>query len=131
MDSMGSVHVTGQIGRGRDDLSVLEFLVDTGSFYTALSPEVREQLHLAAGIPAQTILADRRIVDTEVTLAHLKLNGREGVIPVEVMEGIPQPLLGASALEALGMKVNPVSGELEIVWPFSAPPTMTRFRWLP
>ena len=36
-----------------------------------------------------------------------------------------------TALEALGMKVNPVSGELEVVWPFRAPPTMWRIRAKP
>ncbi len=123
---MGLVKVKGLIGRSRDEVTELEFLVDTGSFYTAISPETRAELQLASGVPAKTQLADRRIVDTEVTVAHLQLLDREGVIPVEVAD-VPYPLLGASALEALGLKVNPVDGTLEHRFPFSGAVRFTRF----
>jgi clan AA aspartic protease len=123
---MGIVIVKAQIGRNRDELTEIEFLVHTGGFWVAISPELRNQLGLPTGIPERTQLADGRIVDVEVTFARLRLNGREGAVGVEVMD-VPRPLLGAEALEALGMKVNPVSGELEVVWPFDAPPTVSTF----
>ncbi|MGH2670386.1 MAG: aspartyl protease family protein [bacterium] len=123
---MGLVETTGLIGRNREELTEVAFLVDTGSFYSAISPATREKLGLPRGISTQVQLADGRIVGAELTVAYLRLNGRECAIPVEVME-VPVPLIGVSALEALGMKVNPVSGELEVVWPFQAPPTMKRF----
>ncbi len=122
--------VTGLMGRSREDLAELDFLVDMGSFYTAIAPHARYELRSPPGIPARVMLADQRIVDAELTVAHLRLDGRETAIPVEIMEGTPHPLLGVSALEALGVKVNRVSGELEIVWPFSVPPSLTRFRGL-
>ena len=125
---MGLVRVTAHIGRSREELTELEFLVDTGSFYSAISPETRGRLRLPPGIPTQVMLADRRIVDAELTAAHLRLLGREGGIPVEVVD-VPVPLLGVSAMEALGMKVNPVSGEVEIVWPFEATPMFRRFQF--
>ena len=124
---MGLVKATGQIGRTRDELVEIDFLVDTGGFYTAIPPRLRERLRLVPGPLGQTQLADSSIVDVELTWAHLKLNGRQGFIPVEIMD-VPEPMLGVTALEALGMKVNPVSGELEVVWPFQAPPTMWRTR---
>jgi len=123
---MGLVKVKGEIGRNRDELVEVEFLADTGGFFTAISPGLRNQLGLPQGIPERTQLADKRIVDVEVTVAHLRLNGRQGAVLVEVMD-VPEPLLGVEALEALGMKVNPVSGELEVVWPFDAPPTVSTF----
>ena len=122
---MGLVKVAGQIGRSRDDLTEVEFLVDTGGFYTAIPPGLRDRLRLVAGPMGQTQLADSIIIDVELTWARLRLNGREGFIPVETLD-VPEPMLGVTALEALGMKVNPVSGELEVVWPFQAPPTMWR-----
>ena len=122
---MGLVKVIGQIGRTPGEVTEVEFLVDTGGFYTAIPPRLREQLRLIPGHPGQTQIADSSIVDVELTWAHLRLNGREGPIPVEIIE-VPEPMLGVTALEALGMKVNPVSGELEIIWPFEAPPTMPR-----
>ena len=123
---MGLVKVVAHIGRSREELVEVEFLVDTGGFYTAISPELRNQLALPAGLQERTQLADSSIVDVEVTVAHLRVNGREGPVLVEVIDA-PRPLLGVSALEALGMKVNPVSGELEVVWPFDAPPSISTF----
>lgn len=121
---MGLVHVKGLIGRAAGEVEEIEFLVDTGSFYTAIDSATRDRLRLPSGIPTQVMLADGRIVPAELTAAHLKLNGREGGIPVEISD-VPLPLLGSSALKALGMKVNPVTQELEIVWPFEAPPRMS------
>lgn len=123
---MGMVNAKGLIGRNRDELVEVKFLVDTGGFYTAISPELRARLGLPEGLQEQTALADKSIVDVEVTVALLRLNGRQGAVPVEVMN-VLAPLLGVSALEALGMKVNPVSGELEVIWPFDAPPTISTF----
>ncbi len=122
------VNVRGLLGKSREDLTETEFLVDTGSFYSAISPDSGKELGLAPVVMAQVMMADSRIVDTEVTLAYLSLLGRQGVIPVEVID-VPVPLLGVSALETLGMKVNPVSGELEIVRPFEAPPMFKRFHF--
>jgi clan AA aspartic protease len=123
---MGLVKVTAQIGPNREQLSDVEFLVDTGGFYTAISSDLRDQLRLSLGVWERTQLADSSIVDVEVTLAHLRLNGREGAIPVEIMN-VPEPLLGASALEVLGMKVNPMTRKLEIDRPYEHPPTVSRW----
>jgi hypothetical protein len=62
---MGLVHISGMLGRNKDELTEVRFLVDTGSFYTAITPELRTQLRLPPGIPALTRLADGRVVETE------------------------------------------------------------------
>ncbi len=124
---MGLVSITAKLGvsdeAGFEDI---RFVVDTGSFYTAITPEIRTRLGLPAGIPIQVMLADGRIVDSELTVAILRINGREAGVPVEVVE-VPEPLLGVSALEAIGTKVNPVTQELEAVTPFTRPPLMKRY----
>jgi predicted aspartyl protease len=122
---MGLVKVSAMIGPSDEDLSEVDFLVDTGSFYTAIDAYMRDRLRLPRGVPIRTQLADGRVVPAELTSAYLKLNGREGGISVEVA-AVPVSLLGVSALEALGMKANPVTQELEVVWPFKAPPTLRR-----
>ena len=127
---MGLVHVRASIGAAPNDLREMRFLVDTGSFYSAIPPSIRNLLVLIPGIPTEVMLADGRIVDAELTLAVLKIDGREAGIPVEISE-VPEPLLGVSALEALGMKVNPTTQQLEEATPFSRPPRMTRFRIFP
>lgn len=122
---MGLVQVMAGIAGPGQDPTQVEFLVDTGSFYTAISRDLSEKLQLSPGMPGQVMVADGRVLDTEVTIARIKINGRQAIVPVEVGDA-PVPLLGASALEALGMKVNPVTQELEEVWPFDAPPRMWR-----
>jgi clan AA aspartic protease len=124
---MGAVRVQAELVSPQGIAVAEEFLVDTGSFYTAISPDVRDRLALPEGMPQQVMLADGRVIDTEVTIARLRLLGREGVVPVEVVS-VPEPLLGVSALEALGLKVNPMSRELELDRPYGPPPSFTRFR---
>jgi predicted aspartyl protease len=123
---MGLVKLTALLGRTEHELTEVEFVVDTGSFYTAIDSELRDRLGLREGTPMRKQLADGSVVPAELTSAYLKIDGREGGVPVEVAP-VPVSLLGVSALEALGMKVNPVTQELEVVHPFTAPPTLTRF----
>jgi clan AA aspartic protease len=123
---MGLVSVRAKLGKSETDLEEMRFIVDTGSLYTAVTPEIRDRLGLPEGIPIQVMLADGRIVDSELTVALIRIDGREAGIPVEVVE-VPEPLLGVSALEAVGMKVNPVTRKLEKVTPFTRPPLMKRY----
>ncbi|TMB94065.1 MAG: hypothetical protein E6J42_12050 [Chloroflexi bacterium] len=124
---MGLVRATGQIGKSAAELTEMRFLVDTGTSYSAVPQELREQLDLPSGTPLRIMLADRRVIDSELTTAYLKLNGRESAVPVEIVE-VPEPLLGVSALEAFGLKVNPRTRALEEDSPWQRPPTVTRFR---
>jgi predicted aspartyl protease len=123
---MGLVHATVSIGQSRERLTDIRFLVDTGSFYSAVTPEVRDELGLPEGIPIQVMLADGRVVDRELTVALLKIDDREAGVPIEVVS-VPEPLLRVSALEAVGMRVNPVTKQLEAVTPFTRPPMMKRY----
>ena len=109
---MGLVHVAARIGKNREELFEVTFLVDAGSFYSAITPRMRDRLQLPTGIPALTRLADSRVVETEVTLAHIQIDGRGAPIPVEIAN-VPEMLLGVSALEVLGFKVNPIEQVLE------------------
>lgn len=119
---MGLVGVKAMIGPSSEELQEVDFLADTGSFCTAIDTATRDRLKLPRGVPIRTQLADGSVVAAELTSAYLRLNGREGGIAIEIAD-VPVSLLGISALEALGMKVNPVTRELEVVWPFEAPPT--------
>ena len=62
------------------------------------------------------VLADGRRVRAKLFLAEVEVKGRRG--PAFVAElNVPTPLLGVYALETLGFKVNPRTGELEEVSP--------------
>jgi predicted aspartyl protease len=50
-------------------------------------------------------------------MAYMKLLDRDGALPVAIME-VPEPLLGVTALEGLGLRVDPVTGKLEYSRPY-------------
>lgn len=114
---MGFVRVKGLIGRSAEELREVEFLADSGSFFTLLPPELARSLGILPSVTARVVLADRRMVTIGTAMAYLKLGDREGAVPVGLLE-VPMPLLGVSALEALGLKVDPVDGTLEPTRPF-------------
>ena len=116
---MGYVRVTARVGSSVDDLHDVRFLVDTGAFYTALSPLLVRELGLPLGVVGPVITADNRTVNVQYASAYLRLMGRDAGIWVAVMDS-PEPLLGVTALEALGLKVNPVAGTLEYDRPYAA-----------
>ena len=114
---MGLVKVTGRIGLDENNLREVEFLVDTGSFYTMLPLQLAREAGITFPVTSRVILADSRTVEVGVGVAFLRLEDREGGVIVASMD-VPMPLLGASALEALGFKVDPVTETLETTRPF-------------
>lgn len=114
---MGFVKVTASIGVSRENLQEVEFLVDTGSFFTVLPPDLAQTLGIIPTHTTRAVLADKREIMVEVGLAYLYLMDRETVALVGVLE-VPEPLLGVSALEGLGLRVNPVEGTVEAFLPF-------------
>ena len=92
-------------------------LVDTGSAYIVLSPKIVSELCLhETPFEVELTLADKRRLKTKLYLAEVEVKGRRG--PVFVAEvDVPTPLLGVFALETLGLKPNPTTGELEVIGP--------------
>ncbi|MBI4198735.1 MAG: hypothetical protein HY533_06465, partial [Chloroflexi bacterium] len=72
---------------------------------------------IALPVTSRVITADSRTIEVPLGVAYLRLQDREGGIIVGALE-VPMPLLGASALEALGFTVGPVSETLEHSRPF-------------
>jgi aspartyl protease family protein len=124
---MGSVRVPVEVESQRGATASDVFLVDTGSYYSAISHELRAHLDLPKGWPTQVMLADGTVIDTEVVLLKIRLMDREAIVPVEII-GVPEPLLGVTGLEGLGLKVNPVTRSLELERQYGLPASFTRFR---
>ena len=114
---MGLVMATGSIGVDPSNLQEVEFLVDTGSFYTFLTPALAAESGISFPVTSTVIMADSRTAEVQVGVALLQMAGREGGVLVAAMD-VPKPLLGASALESLGLKVDPVTETLEHSRPF-------------
>jgi len=111
-DTMGYVRVKALIGSSKDNVKEVGLLVDTGSFYTILPPSLAKELGIMAQLTTELTLADKCIVKAGMSLAYMKLLDREGVLPVAILDA-PEPLLGTTALEGLGVKVDPLTGKLE------------------
>jgi predicted aspartyl protease len=54
---------------------------------------------------------------TGVSLAYFRVLDRGGVLQV-VLADSPEPVLGVTVLEGLGVKVDPVTGKLEYSRPY-------------
>jgi clan AA aspartic protease len=120
---MGHVYVKARVGAANDHLREIEFMVDTGAFYTVLPPDLCAELGLEMRLKERLVTADSREIVIELAMAHIELDGRAAGILIGKMS-VPEPLLGVSALEALGFKVNPVDGVLEPTRPYPQIPAL-------
>jgi len=103
--------------RGSRASKTVRALVDTGSTYVVLSPELVEELGLfETPYSVELILASGERVGAKLYVAEAEVRGRRGPILVAALK-TPIPLLGVHSLETLGFKVNPRTGELEEVSP--------------
>jgi len=91
----------------------IRMLVDTGATYIILPQSLGERLGIIK-FPrkTKTTIADKRIVECEFGTALIQIEDREAPVTVILLD-CPEPLLGVEALEALGLKVNPETGQLE------------------
>jgi len=111
---MGFTYVNATV-RGMRASRDVRMLVDTGSTYIVLDPETIKELGLLE-TPYAVDLADGREIRARLFLAEVEVKGRRG--PAFVAElNVPTPLLGVYALETLGFKANPRTGELEEISP--------------
>lgn len=105
------------IVHGRKGSKKIRALVDTGATYLVLSPEIVTELDLIeTPYKVSMVLADKRRVEARLFLAQVEVAGRRGPVFVAELD-TPTPILGVYALETLGFKVNPVTGELEEISP--------------
>ena len=114
---MGIVKVVGELGLQPEELTEVEFMVDTGSLYTFVGPDLADRLGLDFPISSEIVLADNTHKQIPLGVAYLRLQDREGGILVGALD-VPMPLLGVTALEILGFKVNPIAQSIEYDRPF-------------
>jgi clan AA aspartic protease len=90
----------------------VSLLVDTGA---TLSWIPREKLEAVGAKPMSRLpfsLADGRVLERDVTAVMLTIDGRKAPIQVAFGEDGEAAVLGATALEGLGLLVDPVGKKL-------------------
>jgi len=97
------------------DFEEVELLVDTGSVFTWIDRRRLERL----GIRRRRLRAfrtiDGRLIERAVGVATIAYGPYEGDVEVVFVEEGDAEVLGATALESLGLEVDPVTGELRYV----------------
>ena len=90
----------------------IELLVDTGALYSVVPASILEGLAVERLDRHQFTLADGSHVIYDVGEATFVVEGRTRTSQVVFAPEGVTPLLGAFALESLGLMVNPVTREL-------------------
>ena len=87
-------------------------LVDSGSTLTVLPRSDAEQLRLRSMGTRELELADKSVVNWDVAVVQVDVVGRSAGATCAFGDTIAEPILGVTALEQLGLAVDPVNEEL-------------------
>ncbi len=111
---MGLTTVTVRVGKvgGRKQVDV-EMLVDSGAIYAVVPATALREVGIRPHARETFGLADGTRVERDVGSAFFELGNRKGAAPVVFGEPGDSSLLGAIALEALGLTLDPLRRELK------------------
>jgi len=90
----------------------LSLLVDTGATLSWIARNVLERLGAGTFSRLPFTLADGRTLERETSAVLLTIDGRKAAVPVAFGEPGEEAVLGATALETLGLVVDPVAQKL-------------------
>ncbi len=115
---MGLVRVKALFGdANKRRVGEILFLADTGAYFPIIPPSLARDFQIEVLAKTELTLADKRKVEAGVSLAYFKLMDREGIFQTAIMES-PEPILGVTVLEGLGIKIDPATGKLEYSRPY-------------
>ena len=90
----------------------IEAIVDTGATYTMVPRSVLDRLGVRPHRRSRLLLADGRVAEQDVGRTWIRIDGDSEISLVIFGEEGTQPLLGAHAIEGLGLAVDPVHKRL-------------------
>ncbi len=111
---MGHIY-TDSVIEGSAGAKKVRLFVDTGSTFTLLSGVLAEELGVMQ-LPGQrqTIeLADGSLKQYPVAIGNIEVMGRKSVGERFLIADVSEPVLGVLTLEALGLAVDPLTGEVK------------------
>lgn len=97
---------------GRQRMVEVDALVDTGATLTVLPRKLVDVLGLEITGKVSAMTAGG-VVELERTRIWIELEGRGDIIPAAVSNIIDKVLIGVTALEILGLQVDPITGKLK------------------
>jgi len=90
----------------------VEGVVDTGAIYTVISRSYLESIDLKP-VEKRVFRVFGGEVEREIGIAEIELMGRRGGITIIFGEEKDISILGVTALEALGLEVDPIKNTLK------------------
>ena len=93
----------------------IDLLVDTGSVLTWISKETLRKLGIKPRRKGRFKTIEGKVVRRDVGIVGVKYGGQEAITEAVFALGKDAEVLGVTALESLGYRVNPVTGKLEYI----------------
>jgi clan AA aspartic protease len=114
---MGLTHVTVRIAHPSDSQRHrdIEFLVDSGAIYTVVPKKILKELGINSHSKRSFLLANGEKFERRMGTADVIYKRRHGAATVIFGEKGDFPLLGVTALEALGLIFHPLQQKLKPV----------------
>lgn len=109
---MGDTRTKIKIYGANGKFAELEVLVDTGATFTKILKSIVSEIGLEPKYEREAELGDGRTVSRKIAVAEVEMEDEKGSIPVAIGEEGERSILGYTALEILGFKVNPTTGKL-------------------
>jgi len=110
---MGETRTPFKIYGMNGEAAELEAVVDTGATFTKIPRTLASALGLQVRYETDVELGDGRIIRRGLALAEVEIEGVRRPVLVAVGGEGEKLLIGYTTLEALGFKVNPITGKLE------------------
>jgi predicted aspartyl protease len=111
--TMGHIYVTAKLGDSlKKKIKDVKMLVNNGATYPCILKWLAEALGLRLEFKTMVTLADGRMVEELYATSYIEIMGRGDLILIRVLD-VDEPLLGVFTLEALGLAVDPLTGEVK------------------
>jgi aspartyl protease family protein len=113
---MGETRTLFKVYGANGQVAESEAVVDTGATFSKIPRSIANKLGLEAKYETEVELGDGRVIRRKLALADLEIQGVRRPVLVAIGEE-ERPLMGYTAMEVLGFKVNPITRKLEKAMP--------------
>jgi aspartyl protease family protein len=91
----------------------VELLAETGAIYSVIPSTILESVEIERRSMRKMRLADGRVIERHLGIAEIEVRGETAHSNVIFGEDDDASVLGVTALEELGLQVDPLTGELK------------------
>ncbi len=115
MANLGYVRVKAKVRNPQERTreAEIELLADTGAIYSVVPSKILERVKIARRGMRRMRLADGSVIERYLGIAEIEVRGETAHSNVIFGDDADASVLGVTALEELGLQVDPVTGELK------------------